>query len=108
MKNCTIQGWFQYLIMVLLFGTINYKCIDDTQNQAVRFFLGIYKFAPLLGVEGEVAWVPSLLRRNNSMLSLWNIMPDKSDDNYLRLFSTGITKRKTIFGHIKSRNTLSV
>ena len=96
MKNCTIQGWLQYLIMVLLFGGYkNYKCIDDTQNRAVRFFLGIHKFAPLLGVEGEVAWVPSLLRRHRSMISFWNRMLDMSDDRLTKIIFNWDYQKKT-------------
>ena len=68
-----------------IWGYKNYKCIDVTQNQAVRLFLGIHKFAPLLGVEGEVAWVPSLLRRHMSILSFWNRMLDMIYDRLTKI-----------------------
>ena len=86
MKNCTIQGWLQYLKYgSAIWGFKNYKCIDDTQNREVRFFLGIHKFVPLLGVEEEVTWVPSLLRHHKSMLSFWNRMLDMSDDRLTKI-----------------------
>ena len=81
--------------MVLLFGVIKITCIDDTQNRAVRLFLGIHKFAPLLGVEGEVAWVPSLLRRHRSMLSFWNRMLDMSDDRLTKIIFNWDYQKKT-------------
>ena len=78
-----------------IWGYKNYKCIDDTQNRAVRFFLGIHKFAPLLGVEGEVAWVPSLLRCHRSMISFWNRMLDMSDDRLTKIIFNWDYQKKT-------------
>ena len=31
----------------------NHKCIDDLQFRTLRYFMGVYKYYPLLGLEGD-------------------------------------------------------
>ena len=46
--------------------------IDTVQNRAMRYFMGVHKFAPNLSVIGDMGWWPSNIRRKISMLKLWN------------------------------------
>ena len=49
------------------------------QARAVRFFLGVNKFAPILGIEGEMGWEPAEIRRKRQMLTFWNIIIGMDD-----------------------------
>ena len=55
-----------------VWGYKDRKSIDDTQLRAIRFFLGVHKFTPILGLEGEIGWTHSTIRRHKAMISLWN------------------------------------
>ena len=45
---------------------------DMIQNRAVRYFLGVHRFTPLLAISGDMGWTLSLHRRWVNMLRLWN------------------------------------
>ena len=47
------------------------KC-ETIRNRAIRFFLGVYKFAPNLSITGDMGWTPSFIRRRVNMCRLWN------------------------------------
>ena len=55
-----------------VWGFKKIKCIDDIQNRAVRYFLGVHRFCPLPMLEGDMGWDTSLTRRHISMVKLWN------------------------------------
>ena len=40
--------------------------------RAMRNFLGVYKYAPTAGVEGDLGWVRPLIRRKIEILRFWN------------------------------------
>ena len=65
-----------------VWGFKDYKCIDDLQNRAMRYYLGVHKFVPILGLEGETGWMPTKLQRYKWILSFWNRMI-KMDENRL-------------------------
>ncbi len=45
---------------------------DGIQNRAIRWFLGVHKFAANLAVNGDMGWIMSETRQNTAMLRLWN------------------------------------
>ena len=47
---------------------INPKSIDDVQYRAMKYFLGVNRFMPMLGLEGEMGWKPSTHRRDVDMI----------------------------------------
>ena len=54
------------------------KC-DAVQNRAIRYFLGVHKFAPILAINGDMGWDNCILRHRLNMVRLWNrliSMPD--------------------------------
>ena len=46
--------------------------LNRIQNRAMRCFLGVNKYAPLAGIEGDMAWTTSNIRRKLHMLRYWN------------------------------------
>ena len=48
------------------------KNIDNVQNKAIRFFLGVHKYAFILAINGEMGWLPTLDRRAMNVLRYWN------------------------------------
>ena len=48
--------------------TLNPKSINDVQYRAMRYFLGVNRFIPMLGLEGEMGWMPSAHRRDIDMI----------------------------------------
>ena len=38
----------------------------------MRFFLGVHKYAPILGLHGEMGWVSLSVQRRVSMARFWN------------------------------------
>ena len=49
-----------------------FSCVDNVQNRALRYFLGLHRFTPHLAFSGEVGWLPSTERRWLNMFRLWN------------------------------------
>lgn len=53
-------------------GYRQFQSIDNVQNRALRYFLGVHRFAPILALHGDTGWVPSVYRRWHCMLRFWN------------------------------------
>ena len=51
-------------------------------NRAIRYFLGVHRFTPILAINGDMGWPLSLHRRWINMLRLWNRLIDM-DNNRL-------------------------
>ena len=49
-----------------------YQSCDNVQNRAIRYFLGGHRFAPLLAINGDVGWLPSIYRRWLNIIRFWN------------------------------------
>ena len=52
-------------------GTQEYSCINSVQDKTFRFFLGVGKFTPNAGVEGDMGWTPTEVRQWNCVIRLW-------------------------------------
>ena len=55
-----------------VWGYKSFVKIDTVQNRAMRYFMGVHKFAPNLSVIGDMGWWPSTIRHKIDMLKLWN------------------------------------
>ncbi len=56
-------------------GVWGYKpnqSIDNVQNRAIRYYMGVHRFAPTLAITGDIGWIPSTYRRWISMIRYWN------------------------------------
>ena len=53
-----------------VWGFKQFNKIDTVQNRAIRYFLGVHRFTPLLAINGEMGWTISMHRRWANMLRL--------------------------------------
>ena len=62
-----------------IWGYKDFACLNQIQNKAIRYFLGVHKFAPTLAINGEVGWVNSKERRWCNMIRYWNKLLSMDD-----------------------------
>ena len=62
----------------------NTKGIDDVQYQAMRYFLGVNRLTPMLGMEVEMGWLPSGHRRDIDMILYYNRVHRMGEDRLPR------------------------
>ena len=55
-----------------VWGFSNYKCLEDVQLKAARYFLGVHKLCPIAAIEGDIGWVKCSTRRKAEIINLWN------------------------------------
>ena len=53
--------------------------IDIVQNRAMRYFLGVHKFAPNAGVCGDMGWLKPCYNRYLCAFRLWNRLLSMED-----------------------------
>ena len=57
-----------------VWGYVKAKEIDHIQNRAFRYFLGVNKFCPIAGMQGDMGWVSQYFDRYTSIIRFWNKM----------------------------------
>ncbi len=84
MKNCKDLSYTTFSMLydawvspILLYaagvwGGKELSRVNATQNQAMRCFLGVHKFTPVLALQGDMGWEPCLIKQKGEMLRLWN------------------------------------
>lgn len=77
-----------------VWGLKDSKIIDDVQNRAIRYYLGVGKSTPLAGLMGETGWLASKSRRIICMIRYFNRIL-KMPDNRLP---------KRVFQHCRYRD----
>ena len=55
-----------------IWGFKGYKRSEIIQNRAIRFFIGVHRFASNHAVNGDMGWLPCEIRQKLEMLRLWN------------------------------------
>jgi len=63
-----------------VWGFQKFGYLDAVQNKAIRFFLGIHRFAPNLAINGDVGWESATTRRRIEMIRFWNRLIDMDTD----------------------------
>ena len=58
--------------------------MEIIQNRAIRAFLGVHRFAPNLGLQGDVGWNSTAVGRNLCTLRLWNRLLKLPDNRILK------------------------
>ncbi len=54
-----------------IWGTYNIPAINAVQNRAIRFFMGLKKFAPNSALNGDMGWTPPVVRQWGSVVRLF-------------------------------------
>lgn len=55
-----------------VWGYKQYQQLDNVQHRAIRYFLGVHRFAPIAAITGDIGWLPAKYRRWLNMLRYWN------------------------------------
>ena len=66
------------------------KC-DYIMNRAMRFFLGVHKFSPTCGVQGDMGWLSRKYRRYIIILKFWNRFIKMDDSRLTKMYFYSIT-----------------
>ena len=79
------------------------------QNRAIRYFMGVHRFRPILAITGDMGWVTSTHRRWVNLLRLWNRLVCTNNTrltkivfeyDYNRTGKTWCSDIKTILGQV--------
>ena len=78
-----------------VWGYIKSKEIEQIQYRAFRYFLGVNRFCPIAGMQGDMGWVSHNLERYVNMVRFWNRI-NLMDDNRLtkKNIQLGLSKAK--------------
>ena len=76
------------------------KSLQKVQNRAMRFFLGVHKFTPTLGMSGDMGWCDVDTEIKCNIIRQWNRIIKMSDDR--------ITKKIFIMDTIEQRSNWSI
>ena len=74
------------------------KC-DQIQYRAMRFFLGVHKYAPVAGLQGDMGWISLSINRCISIVRFWNRL--------LNMDNTRIIKRVFMWDYQLNENNWS-
>ncbi len=75
----------------------SFSKVDSVQYGAQRVFLGVRRFAPSLGLEGEFGWLNSKSRRWLNMIRFWNRLIDMRSNRLTKhVFLSELQKEDTI------------
>ncbi len=54
--------------------------VDNIQNRATKYYLGVYQRAHIFAIQGDIGWTRSKVRQQVAMLRLWNKLSQMSED----------------------------
>ena len=57
---------------------------DNIPYRAMRFFLGVNKYTPNLGLQGDMGWVSLSVERPVSMVRFWNKLVNMKSDRLIK------------------------
>ena len=65
-------------------GSWGYE-FDSVQYRAIRYYLGVHKYAPLLGLVGDMGWPETKYYFTIGLLRYWNRIIDMPDDRLTKI-----------------------
>jgi hypothetical protein len=68
-----------------VWGYKDYISHNNVHNRALRYFLGVHRFAPNAAIQGDMGWRPPKYRRILNILLLWNRLVDMNANNVAKL-----------------------
>ena len=78
-----------------IWGFQKFGYLDAVQNKAIRYFLGVHRFAPNLAINGDAGWISSTVRRKIEMFRYWNRLINMDDNRITKkIFKWDYTNRK--------------
>ena len=85
-----------------IWGYQKFGYIDTVQNRAIRFYLGVHKYAPNLAINGDMGWIGSGVRRKVEMLRYWNRLMKMDSERLTKKFFTWDFNKRTATGNWNS------
>ena len=67
-----------------VWGHVNIKCSEKIDNSAIRYFLGVHRFAPLAGLAGDMGWTNTRDRMVIKMTNFYNRLLKTPDERLLK------------------------
>ena len=68
-----------------IWGNRKFQSIDNVQNRAIRYYLGVHRFAPILALYGDTGWIPSQFRHWVNIIRYWNRLLSFEDDRLTKV-----------------------
>jgi hypothetical protein len=68
-----------------VWGIKSYSDIEKVQHNALRYFLGVHKFAPIDMLVGDTGWLSTFSRHKLSILRLWNRLYSLPEDSIAKI-----------------------
>ena len=62
-----------------IWGYKHFSHCNNVQNRAMRYYLGVHRFAPIASLQGDFGWLRPRLRRYKIMLNYWNRLIKMND-----------------------------
>ena len=62
-----------------IWGFKDFAKLNTVQQNAIRVYLGLHKFAPIDGFIGDMGWTQAQIRRQVSMIRFWNRLVNMND-----------------------------
>ena len=78
-----------------VWGYTQSKELDNNHFRAPIFFLGVNKYAPKLGIEGDMGWISPDVKRKMEMIRFWNRVIGIDNDRLPKIVYNDMTK----YGH---------
>ena len=67
--NSTVKPILEYGSEI--WGHKSYSCLNAVYHRACRAFLGVGRYTPNLGIEGDMGWEPPVVRQKANLIRLW-------------------------------------
>ncbi|ESO98409.1 hypothetical protein LOTGIDRAFT_159217 [Lottia gigantea] len=79
-RFCVLNGRFGHFFSSVspkeycsgVWGFKQFPKIEQIQNRAIRYFLGLHRFTPKAALNGDMGWLPPHVKRWLNMLKMWN------------------------------------
>ena len=91
---------------VLLYGSCVWGArkapkLDHVHNRAMRYFLGLHKYAPVVAMQGDMGWFPLYIHQYLSIARFWNRLLCMDDSRLTKaIFEADYDKNKKKTGHL--------
>ena len=84
-----------------IWGLKSFAKMDQLQNRAIRYYLGVHRFAPIPGLVGEMGWKSPLTRWTVEVIRMWNRFIHMPNDRFNKIFLMITIETLNIIGVVK-------
>ena len=81
-----------------IWGFTEYSCINAVHHRACRFFMGVGKYTPNAAVNGDMAWIPTIVRQWKAIGRLWTRL--------IHMDNTRLNKRVFLWSNTASNSNV--